>query len=69
MMIDSTSMSVSPLVDAIAELHIRNGNQEEGNRNRHENKVSHIHLLQAVANPSSSDSDVRLWSRARARQT
>jgi hypothetical protein len=42
MMIDSAFMSVSPLADAVAKLHIRNGNQKEGNRNDDKNDVSHV---------------------------
>ena len=47
MMIDSAFISVFTLANAIAELHIRDGNQKEGNRNCHENNVSHVRFLQS----------------------
>jgi hypothetical protein len=44
MMIDSAFIKRFTSADAIAELHIRDRSQEEGNRNCHENDVSHIRL-------------------------
>jgi hypothetical protein len=65
-MIDSALISVSPLADAIAELHIRDGNQKKGNCNCHENDVSHVLGSSQGCNScriNSSDNGVRSGTR------
>jgi hypothetical protein len=62
MMIDSAFISVSPLADAIAELHVRDGNQKESNRDRHENNVSHVQDSRQYLFPAITAFDRRLES-------